>query len=168
SNLFFSEYKIPYGFPDFWIQEIPAPVNVYPTFHTPIIHPRQIEDFSPRFVQTYKEAQYSEELGFMEICGMGYRKALEILIKDFAIKMHPDAKLSIEKSTLNDCIKKYIDNPDARILALASKNIGNDMTHYVKKHQNYTVEDMKTFIQLAESFINNKLEVLKAEALISS
>lgn len=170
SNLFFTQYKIPYDVCNFLLEEeIPVPVNIYPTFHASIAHPRQIESFSPRFVQTYKEAQYSEELGFMEICGIGYRKALEILIKDFAIKMHPEAKSLIEKKlSLNDCIEKYIDNPDARIFALASKNIGNDMTHYVRKHQDCTIEDMKSFIQLAESFINDKLELLKAETLIPS
>ena len=60
-----------------------------------------------------------------------------------------------------------IDNPDTRILALASKNIGNDKTHYIVKHPDYTLDDLRAYIQSAESFINDKLETLDAEKIVT-
>jgi len=35
-----------------------------------------------------------------EICGVGYRKALEFLIKDYVILNHDDEKEKIEKNSL--------------------------------------------------------------------
>ncbi len=41
-----------------------------------------IKLISPSFCNIYAQAKNAEELGLSEICGVGYRKALEFLIKD--------------------------------------------------------------------------------------
>lgn len=44
----------------------------------------EIQEISPSFVKIYNQALAAEELNLSEIAGMGYRKSLEFLIKDFA------------------------------------------------------------------------------------
>lgn len=74
---------------------------------------------------------------------MGYRKSLEFLIKDYAIAFHPDKETDIVKSQLSPCINEYIDNKRIKSLATASAWIGNDETHYTRKHEDYNVEHLK-------------------------
>ena len=42
-----------------------------------------LSKFSPRFEQIYKQALAAKTYGLSELVGIGFRKALEILIKDF-------------------------------------------------------------------------------------
>jgi hypothetical protein len=44
-----------------------------------------ISDLSPYFCTIYNEAKAAEDTGLKQICGVGYRKALEFLIKDYLI-----------------------------------------------------------------------------------
>lgn len=142
-------------------------IDTYPTYHATVSHHEKIVQLSPRFVKTLNEALHAEESNLYEICGMGYRKALEILIKDFAIKMHPESKTDIEGKMLGQCIGMYIDNPMIKSLAKASSWIGNDMTHYLVNHPDCSVETLKDFIRSVETIILSELEVLDAEKLIS-
>lgn len=42
-----------------------------------------ITSLSPNFVSIYKQAALAESLGLDQICGIGYRKAIEFLVKDY-------------------------------------------------------------------------------------
>lgn len=139
-----------------------------PTYHSNPIHSPKINELSPKFVKIYNESHYAEESGLTEICGMGYRKALEFLVKDYAIMQHPDDREDIESKMLSKCIEKYIDNAKLKALAQASAWIGNDQTHYVMRNPNYNVDHLKAFIAAAESYINSELEVIEAQKFISS
>lgn len=91
---------------------------------------------SPRFVEICNQAEKAELLGLNEICGMGYRKALEVLIKDFFInyKKQPEvASLWLDKA-----IKK-IEDPDIERIANACKELGNDAAHYEVKYDHQPV-----------------------------
>lgn len=46
-----------------------------------------IKDISPSFVQIFNEAYSAEQINLSHISGMGYRKALEFLIKDYVIRI---------------------------------------------------------------------------------
>ena len=75
---------------------------------------------------------------------------------------------NIKKSVLSKCISNYIDNRRIKQLAVASAWLGNDETHYTKKHQEYNVDDLIAFIDATVSFIDSDLSALKAEVLIKS
>src|SRR5437868_3199481 len=49
-----------------------------------------IKKISPKFCEIYQEAHNAEEYRLTQICGVGYRKALEFLIKDYLISNHSD------------------------------------------------------------------------------
>lgn len=127
-----------------------------------------IEKISPDFCKIYNEAYKAEQQELFEICGMGYRKALEFLIKDYALSLNPNDKEDISKKPLSKCITDHLDSADLKALAIASAWIGNEETHYVRTMTNYGPEDLKTFINAAVSFIDMKLNISKANSLINS
>lgn len=140
--------------------------NIYPHPSEKICFSENIQCLSKKFINVFNESYLAEQNNWLEICGIGYRKALEFLIKDYAILTNKNDIETIKPMPLNQCIEKYIDNKHIKILAKASAWIGNDETHYVRKHDLYTVESLKSFITAAVSFIDSDLEYYKALRLI--
>lgn len=126
-----------------------------------------IIDLSPSFVDIYNQSYAAEQYGLTEICGMGYRKALEFLVKDFLIQTNPEAEDTIKSLMLGKCIHDYIDNPGIKTLATASAWIGNDETHYVQKNDDYGIEHLKEFITAMISLIQIHISIDKASRLIN-
>ncbi len=127
-----------------------------------------IATLSPQFVEIYHQSQKAEFAGLNELCGMGYRKALEFLVKDFAAYSHPDKISEIENAFLGNCISTYIDNEKIKTLATASAWLGNDETHYVRKHQNYNSQDLKRFINTLVAFIEYEINYEEATNFLSN
>ncbi|MBP5268302.1 MAG: DUF4145 domain-containing protein [Ruminococcus sp.] len=144
------------------------PKNVIPSNTFKRDFSSNIETLSPKFCQIYNESLNAENQGLTEICGMGYRKALEFLVKDFAISENPDDEESIKSKMLSNCISDHIDNKKIQTLAKASAWLGNDETHYVRKHEDYDLNNLKSFINATVSYLDSELELKKAEALLSS
>src|SRR5262249_28552793 len=68
----------------------------------------RIEKVSPNFTDIYNRAGKAEADGLGEIAGMGFRKALEFLVKDFAIHKNPSDADAIKRILLGRCIKQYV------------------------------------------------------------
>jgi hypothetical protein len=117
----------------------------------------EIKGVSPAFVEIYNQAIAAEALGLEQITGIGLRKALEFLIKDFLITQKPNEKANIEKVLLGVCINNYVD--DARIKACAERAtwLGNDETHYIRKFIDRDIEDLKILIKLTVNWIESIL-----------
>lgn len=126
-----------------------------------------VTSLSPLFVTIYNQAEEAESMGLSEICGLGYRKSLEFLVKDYAIHLHPENENSIKNQSLSPCIAENIDNQKIRALSTASAWIGNDETHYVRKHESYNVNHLKAFIHAVVSFIDSDLSYEEAISLLS-
>ena len=142
-------------------------IGIYPELHTDVEHSEEIEELSSSFVEIYAEAHMAEESNLKEICGMGYRKALEFLIKDYAISLHPDKEEEIKSAPLAQCIDNFIDSNRIKTLAKASAWLGNDETHYVRKHEDYDLNHLKSFIKATEAFIDSEMQAIKADELLS-
>ncbi|MCD8354393.1 MAG: hypothetical protein LUC47_08795 [Clostridiales bacterium] len=128
----------------------------------------RIEALSPRFVKIYNQALEAETSELDEIAGLGYRKATEFLIKDFCIHRNPTEKDKIRTMPLSACIKSYIDSPDIQTLATRTAWLGNDEAHYVRKHIDKDVQDMKSFIEATAYFIGMSLIVEEADSMTSA
>lgn len=142
--------------------------TVYPYPATGKKFSDSIETISPSFTKIYKQAAQAESYGCDEICGMGYRKALEFLMRDYAIKNYPEKNEEISKCTLSQCINTYCDNDTIKKLAMASAWLGNDETHYVRKYENYSIVDLKAFIDVIISYIEQKVTINRAEELLAN
>ena len=117
-----------------------------------------IVSISPTFTTIFNQAYFAEQNGLSEICGVGYRKALEFLIKDYAILKKPDEKEKIEKKLLGQCIDQFITDGRVKSVAKRAAWLGNDETHYVRKWEGKNLEDLKKLIELTIHWI--EMEVL--------
>ena len=124
----------------------------------------EIEALSPSFVETYSQASIAEAQQLTQICGVGYRKSLEFLVKDYLCHKHPDDAEKIRSEFLGASIKRIEDNR-VKVLAERSTWIGNDETHYVRKHDNLTLESMKRFIKAILSYIESELAFEEADSI---
>ena len=139
---------------------------VYPSPQATLNLPTQIKEFYPEFYEIYRQSAEAEEYKLDKICGMGYRKALEFLVKHYLFDKFPDKKEAIQKEYLGKSIAR-IPYPNIQALAHAATWIGNDETHIEKKHQTYGVEDMKAFMTALSHLILAEKTTEDAVSLIS-
>lgn len=151
-NSFIAQYKVPnelkYGSTNTAFFEFVGPQS-----HKEEIFSKTIENLSSDFVNFYNQALTAEQMGLTDIAGPGYRKALEFLVKDFAKKNYPNNEEEIEKAPLAQCINKYLDDTNMKKVVQAATWIGNDQTHYIQKHVDRNLDDLKGFIKVALSYI---------------
>jgi hypothetical protein len=108
------------------------------------------------FVIIYNQAEHAEEAKLDRIAGVGYRKALEFLVKDYLINNEPDNDDLIKKTMLGPCIQK-IDDKRIKDIAERATWLGNDETHYVRKWVGKDINDLKALIKLVVHYIDAEL-----------
>lgn len=116
-----------------------------------------IKTLSPSFVKIYNQSVAAESLELDQISGIGFRKAFEFLIKDFAINQKPADEDAIKKTFLGTVIRDYVDDPRLKSAAERATWLGNDETHYVRKWVDKDISDLKTLIKLSVNWIENVL-----------
>ena len=164
-GLFLVEYTaslVEYGptsSPLFQIIERISPINQHPERFS-----NEIVSLSPGFVESYTQSSIAESEGLLQICGIGYRKALEFLVKDYLCHVHPEDSEKICSEFLGNSIKR-IDNQRIKVLAERSTWIGNDETHYIKKREDLGLDDMKRFIKAMLTYIESELAFEAAESI---
>ncbi|TSC61952.1 MAG: hypothetical protein Athens041674_616 [Parcubacteria group bacterium Athens0416_74] len=119
--------------------------------------PEHVKQLSPEFIQTYNQSLSAEKLEFDKIAGPGYRRALEFLVKDFAISQDPSNAEAIKSKQLGPCISEHITHDKITSTARGATYIGNDETHYVRKWVNKDIQDLKKFISLVVYWIEAEL-----------
>lgn len=120
---------------------------------------------SPQFVKIYNQSLAADAAMLDEIAGLGYRKALEFLIKDFCVHIYPDAEDKIKNLPLSKCIAEYVNSSEIKALATRAAWIGNDEAHYIRKQEEHDISDMKRFIQAAVYFIGMVLITEEAKSI---
>ncbi len=127
-----------------------------------------LSNLSPAFVRIYHQAAHAEAHSLDEIAGLGYRKALEFLIKDFAIHTHPDDRERIVGMHLGDCINNYIDHAPLKTTAKSSSWLANDQAHYKQKYESKDLEVLKRFMHNCITWVDLVLGTQEAEAFLES
>lgn len=133
---------------------------VLPYIKTETFDP-DVEKLSPNFVKIYTQAKGADDSGFDLICGPGYRKALEFLVKDFLVTTKPAKEKLIKAKMLGWLIVNEVDDPRIKTTAGLAKDVGNDETHYEKKLDELDIEDLKKLVKLtlywiiSETMTNN-------------
>jgi hypothetical protein len=139
-------------------------VRSIPTEPSPPKVQPEVAAVSPNFVEVYKQAMAAEAVELHQLTGIGLRKALEFLVKDFASSINPpEERDQICSKTLASCIVEYI--PDISLQAVAKRAawLGNDETHYVRKWEDKDISDLKTLIRLTMNGVDNVLLARKYE-----
>lgn len=119
-----------------------------------------ITSISPAFSTIYNQAFHAEQMNLNQICGVGYRKALEFLIKDYLISKETDEKVieNIKNKFLNNCIQDDVQNENIKNVAKRAVWLGNDETHYVRVWEDKDVQYLKKLIDLTVRWIENEIE----------
>jgi len=118
--------------------------------------PKIINTISPQFSKIYNEAKEADEIGMKNICGVGYRKAIEFLIKDYLIHVKKMPLEEIKKTPLGNCIKKHIEDVNIKECAKRAVWIGNDETHYIRKWVDKDLQDLKDLIDVTIYWIDSE------------
>jgi len=144
---FIGRYQSPSGMTQFALLEcVPLIIETSKSDDT-------IQKISPDFVSVYREAEEAELRNLRLVCGPGYRKALEFLIKDYVIKLNPDRVEEIKKLNLGKCISDFVKNDKINKVAARAVWLGNDETHYLRKWEGKDLQDLKNLISLTVHWI---------------
>lgn len=130
--------------------------SVYPTTASNLQICEDIRQISPDFYKIYNQCLIAKNDGLNQLYGMGFRKALEKLVTDFAINQNRDDIDKILGMSLHNRIETYFKNSDAKTALMACKWLGNNETHYENCN---TDEDL----QLFENLINDTLYYIDRE-----
>ncbi len=132
-------------------------LKVEPIHPEPQTFPPQIQGISPTFVEVYNQAIAAEASNLFQLTGIGLRKAVEFLVKDFAISQKPDQADKIKSTFLGRCLDTFIDDPRIKKTAQLATWLGNDETHYIRKWEDKDINDLKVLIKLTVNWVESSL-----------
>lgn len=147
----------------------------YSTPSKPPTHVRDeiIEEISEDYYSILDQALAAETHRLDLIAGMGYRKALEYLVKDYVTincrNAYREAKAANDEAALAKALSEYeaiLAQPLGKIIKLIPHELtkqvadrcawlGNDETHYSRKWSAHDVEDLKELLGIVASFLSN-------------
>jgi hypothetical protein len=115
----------------------------------------EVSEVSPTFTLIYNQAVAAEHHGLDQIAGVGLRKALEFLIKDYCIHLKPEDADAVRKEFLGRTIQNRV--TDAKVKAVAERAtwLGNDETHYERRWIDKDISDLKTLIELTMAWVRS-------------
>lgn len=120
--------------------------------------PSEILELSPRGAAIIEQARVAEMQGLDQLAGMGYRKALEILVKDFLIREEPEEAEEVIGEWLSVSIRR-INDEGLRELARRASWLGNDEAHYTRQWNDKDFYDLRFLVERTIEYIANKLKV---------
>lgn len=132
-------------------------INLSKGFYVKTKFSAEISSVSPKFEQIYNQASAAEQDRLFEICGSGYRKALEFLIKDYAISKNANKRDIIEGTFLGNCIDEYIADINIKNVSKRAAWLGNDESHFVRDWEGKNLTDLKRLLELTVNWI--KMEI---------
>ncbi|MBN6101686.1 DUF4145 domain-containing protein [Xanthomonas sp. CFBP 8703] len=119
--------------------------------------PQSVADISPTFCEIYGQVESASDEHLDQLVGIGLRKSLEFLIKDFSKSEHADEADKIERMPLAKCIDTYVSDQNILQCAKRAAWLGNDETHYIRKWSDKDVSDLKILVRLTVNWIDNHL-----------
>lgn len=131
-------------------------VNIAPISIEKIEFSEIINKISPQFSEIYNEAKEAEIRELKNICGAGYRKAVEFLIKDYVIKVKEKPEDKIRNKSLGNCIKEDINERRIKQCVERAVWLGNDETHYYRIWETKDIGHLKKLIDLTLFWIESE------------
>jgi hypothetical protein len=135
--------------------------NIYPKIYKSPEISEGIADLSPNFVKILNQAAQAESNNLNEICGLGYRKAVEFLVKDYCIQKNPKDDKKIRAMLLGQCIADYVNDTNIKACVERATWLGNDEAHYERRWTAHDISDLKMLIKLAQLWISGELLTAK-------
>lgn len=166
-HLYIAKYYIPINNIDYSECVGIYPSEVYPHSVKIPYFSDNIINLSPMFVEAYTQACHAEVNEYTSgLAGLGYRKAIEFLIKDYLINLKHQDRNTIINLELGKCVGKL--EKDIQDIAQASIWLGNDEVHYFKKNVDYSIQDLKMFVDCLVIDIEREYVRIKAKQLVKN
>ncbi len=115
---------------------------------------------SPRFADLYKQSYMCYTNQQFDLAAMGFRSALECLVKDFAIEFLNIPKDEVIKKSLFQAIAEYLKDVELVKSADVVRMLGNDYTHYQRKFTDHDIETLKDYMDILCALLKYKIKAL--------
>jgi hypothetical protein len=134
-------------------------VSCVPRTAEKIAFGKEINAVSLSFCTIMQQVEHAQTMELDQLTGIGLRKALEFLVKDFLMSQTEDQKEreEIAKTMLGPCIEQYVADTKIKQCAKRAAWLGNDETHYIRKWEDKDITDLKTLIRLTVIWIESVL-----------
>ena len=110
----------------------------------------------------YEQSYTAEQNGHIELAGCGYRNAMEVLIKDFAIQKLNASEKEVCKMKLYDAIGTYLNEVNIDTSAAdVIRVLGNDYTHYQRHYDDIDFIVVKKYLEIFLQQIETKLLLME-------
>lgn len=121
-------------------------IGIYPNPKATYTNDR-VAKLSPRFISLYNQSLLAADSGCKDIAIIGFRTALEVLIKDYLIVEEQQDEKKISSLHLDDAISRL---NQASLINAADvvRFLGNDATHYEKNYENLGYDEAKAYAEL--------------------
>lgn len=139
--------------------------SAYPITAANLQIDEDIRQISPDFYNIYNQCLNAKNYGLDQIYGMGFRKALERLVTDFAIRGNPDDKDKILKMSLHNRIETYFRESDTKTALMACKWLGNNESHYENCNDDGDLQLFEDLIEDTLYYIHREIRRRKAERI---
>lgn len=128
-----------------------------------------LKKISTKFTEIYNQSFASETYNLHQLTGIGLRKSLEYLVKDYLIYKNKQDNEKIKSIPLSQCLTEQYIN-DAKLIAIAKRCLwlGNDETHYEKKWEDKDINDLKMLLKITMLWIDSQIEADKYIAEMDS
>lgn len=131
--------------------------TVLPSSPKPVSVVEEVANISPQFAEIFSQASQAGAYGLEEIAGVGFRKSLEYLIKDYCTLQHPDKEDDIKKRPIAQVIENFVTNENIKQCAKRAIWLGNDETHYVRKWVEKDINDLKLLLRITVNWIQQEV-----------
>lgn len=116
----------------------------------------EIKDISPTFVRLYEESICAYDSELKQIAGLGLRKSLEILLKDFLIYKNNDSSKNIKAYSLLECVNKFDINHNIVDVSVVEKCSKREESYHIS-FEDKDIVKIKTLINTISNSIRNQL-----------
>jgi hypothetical protein len=115
----------------------------------------EIKDISPTFVRLYEESICAYDSDLKQLSGIGFKKALETLLKDYLIRNDSDNRETIKDYSLLECLKVF--NLNNEIDMAAIEKCSQKQSNYEVNFEDKDILRIKTLINTISNSIRNKI-----------
>lgn len=120
-----------------------------------------VKVLSPNFQSIYGQSSVAETYDLMELAGTGFRKAFEILIKDYATSLDPAEGEKIKGKQLAEVIRDHLSGNKLTIVSSRAAWLGDGEAQNENRWIGKDLQDLKKLISATVHFI--AMERLVAE-----
>lgn len=112
---------------------------------------------SQRFMDSYNQSLRAERIGDIELASVGFRQALECLVKDYAVNVLGEDRSTVAKKSLFEAIEKYLSSADLVKTADVIRILGNDYAHYERKYPEIDFDLLKRYMKIFISLVETQV-----------